>query len=128
MIHIFAGRTAETRAGLDLATKLSPLDPLLGPMRSFHATSLLMDGDFEAAADGAVRAAQISNSHFVAIMFAVITCQLAGQAARTAHWMAVLRDRRPDARASYFLNALPYADPVFRATVLAAMKAAGIPD
>jgi hypothetical protein len=61
-------------------------------------------------------------------MLAVIACQLAGQRARTEHWMSVLRDRRPDARAAHFLIAAPYADPGFRATVLAAMKAAGIPD
>lgn len=128
MIHVLAGRTAETRAGLDLATVLSPLDPLLGPMRGMRAISLLMDGDHEAAADWAVRSAQTSSAHFIAVMFAVVACQRAGQTARAAHWLAVLRDRRPDARASHFFNALPFADPAFRVTVLAALKAAGIPD
>jgi TolB-like protein len=127
MIHVFAGRTAETRAGLDLATGLSPLDPLLAPMRGIRALALVMEDDHAAAADWAVRAAQTSSAHFVSVMCAIIACQLAGQTARTAHWVAVLRDRRPDARAAHFLNALPFADPAFRATVIAALKAAGIP-
>lgn len=128
MIHSLAGRTAETRAGLDLATTLSPLDPLLAPMRGMRAISFAIDGDFDAAAEWAVRAARTSNNHFIVVMFAVIACQLAGQTVPTAHWMAVLRDHRPDARALHFLNALPFADPAFRATLLAALKAAGLPD
>jgi TolB-like protein len=128
MIHVLAGRTTETRAGLDLSTLLSPLDPLLGPMRGIRAISLLIDGETGMAADGAVRAAQTSSAHFITVMCAIIACQCAGQTVRAAHWLEVLRDRRPDARASHFLNALPFADPAFRATVLAALAAAGLPD
>ncbi len=128
MIYVIAGRTTEARAGVDLAIALSPLDPLLGPMQGMRAMSFAVDGDLDAAADWAVRSARTSNAHFIAVMFAVIACQLAGQTARAAHWLAVLRDRRPDARASHFLNAIPFADPAFCATVLAAMKAAGLPD
>jgi hypothetical protein len=89
--------------------------------------SLLLDGEREAAADWAVRAAQTNSAHFITVMCAIIACQCAGQTARAAHWLAVLRDRRPDARASHFLNALPFADPAFRATVLSALAAAGVP-
>lgn len=128
LIHVLSGRTAETRAGLDLATILSPLDPLLGPMRSMRAITFAMDGDFEAAAEWAVRGARTSASHFIVVMFAVVACQLAGQASRAAHWMAVLREHRPDARAAHYFNAMPIADPEFRTRILAAMKAAGIPD
>ena len=128
LIHVLAGRRVETRSGIDLASRLSPLDPLLAPMRSLHAMSLAIDGNFDGAADWAVRAARTSNAHFIGVMFAVIACQLAGQSVQTAHWMAVLRDHRPDARAAHFLNALPFVDPAFRATLLAALKAAGLPD
>lgn len=128
MVHALSGRTAETRASLDLATTLSPLDPLLGPIRGFRSLSFLMDGDLDAAAEWGVRAAQTSNAHFIVVLGAVIACQLAGQTTRAAHWMAVLRDHRPDARASHFFNALPFADPAFRANIFIALKAAGLPD
>lgn len=127
MVHVLAGRTAEARAGLDLATGLSPLDPMLGPMRGMRAMSLLMDGDLQAAADWSVRAAQTSSAHFIAVMLAVAACQCAGQTARAAHWLAVLRDRRPDARASDLFHALPFADPAFRDALVTALKVAGLP-
>jgi TolB-like protein len=128
MVHALSGRTSETRSSLDLATALSPLDPLLGPMHGMRGISFAIDGNFDLAAEWGVRAAQTSTSHFIGVMFAVIACQLAGQTARAAHWMAVLRDRRPDARASHFLNALPFADPSFRTNISTALKAAGLPD
>lgn len=127
MIHALCGRTAETRAGLDRATLLSPIDPLLGPIRGFRSLSLIMDGDLDAAAEWGVRAAQTSNAHFIVVMGAVIACQLAGQTTRAAHWMAVLRHHRPDARAAHFLNALPFTDPAFRSRMIAALGAAGLP-
>ena len=127
MVHALAGRTAETRASLDLATTLSPLDPLLAPIRGFRAISLILDGDLEAAAEWGVRTAQTSNAHSIVVMCAVVACQLAGQTARATHWMAVLRDHRPDARASHFLNALPFTDHAFRARVVAALRSAGLP-
>ena len=128
LIHVLSGRTAETRADFDLATTLSPIDPLLGPMRSMRAVALAMDGDFEAAAEWAVRGARTSTSHFCVVMFAVVACQLAGQTARAAHWMAVLREHRPDARAAHFFNAMPIADPGFRTRILAALRDAGLPE
>jgi len=128
MIHALSGRAADARVGLDLATTLSPLDPLLAPIRGFRSISLIMDGDLEAAAEWGVRAAQTNNAHFIVVMGAVIACELAGQKARAAHWMAVLRDHRPDARTSHFLNGLPFVDPTFRAKVIAALRSAGLPD
>ena len=128
LIHVFSGRTAETHAGLDLATRLSPIDPLLGPMRSVRAVAFAMDGDFEAAAEWAVRGARTSASHFCVVMFAVVACQLAGQTARAAHWMAVLREHRPDARAAHYFSAMPIADPEFRTRILAALRDAGLPE
>ncbi len=97
-------------------------------MRGMRAISFAIDGDFDAAAEWAVRSTRTSNNHFIVVMFAVIACQLAGQTARTAHWLAVLRDHRPDARTAHFLNTMPFADPGFRAAVLAALKATGLPD
>ena len=128
MIHTLSGRTAETRDGLDRATLLSPIDPLLGPMRSMRAISFAMDGDFELAAEWAVRGARTSASHFIVVMFAVAACQLAGQTARAAHWLAVLRDHRPDARATHYFNAMPIADLGFRARILNALRDAGLPE
>ena len=128
MIHALSGRTAETRAGLDRATELSPIDPLLGPMRSMRAITLAMDGDFEAAAEWAVRGARTSASHFIVVMFAVAACQLAGQTARAAHWMAVLREYRPDAHTAQYFNAMPIADLGFRARIRAALRDAGLPE
>jgi hypothetical protein len=60
-------------------------------------------------------------------MLAVAACQCAGQTAKAADWLAVLSDLRPDSHGSHFFNTLPIADPAFRATVLAALTRAGIP-
>ena len=128
MIHCLAGRTTETRSGLDVATTLSPLDPLLAPMHSMRGLAHLMDGDLAAAVEWCIRGARTNNSHSVVGMGAIIACQLAGQNANVAHWMSVLLDRRPDARASNFLNAMPFADPAFRSVAVKALKAAGLQD
>lgn len=128
MVHVLAGRTTEARTGLDLATGLSPLDPMLGPMWGMRAITLLMDGDLEAAADWSVRSAQTSRAHFLNVMLAVAACQCAGQTTRAVHWLAVLRDRRPDARASHLFNAMPFADPAFRTSLGSALWDAGLPD
>lgn len=51
MVHALAGRTAETRASLDLATTLSPIAPLFGLMRGMRGLSFVIDRDFDAATE-----------------------------------------------------------------------------
>ena len=127
-LQVLRCETADTRAGIDMAIGLSPLDPLLAPMRTMKAMSFGIDGDYTAAADWAVMAARMASSHSTLVMFAVASCQLDGRTEAAAHWSRVVRETRPDMSISHYLKSLPFTKVGFREKVRSALLAAGFPD
>jgi hypothetical protein len=127
-LQVIRCHTAETRAGIDTAIGLSPLDPLLAPMRTMKAMSFAIEGDYATAADWAVLAARTATSHYAIVMLAVATCQLDGRTDATAHWARVVRDVRPDMSISMYLKSLQFANQDFRGTLRSALLAAGFSD
>lgn len=124
-LQVIRCQTSETRAGIDMAIGLSPLDPLLSPMRAMKALSFGIDGDYATAADWAVLAARTATSHSTVVMAAVAFCQLDGRTDAAAHWARVVREVRPDMSITHYLKSLPFAKADFRKELHAALLAAG---
>lgn len=127
-LQVLLGDTGRTRAGIDLAMTLSPLDPLLPPMRLMQAFSFGIDGDHAAAADCAVQAARTARTHLSGMMLAAAFSQMADRPADALHWAAEARQRRPDATIGLFLRSLPFAASEFMAALTQALRQTGFPD
>ena len=127
-LQVVRCQTVATRADIDMAIGLSPLDPLLGPMRTLKALSFGIDGDYATAADLAVLAARTATSHFRIVMAAVALCQLDGRTEAAARWARVVREVRPDPSITQYLKSMPYSDADFRNRVRSALHAAGFSD
>lgn len=128
IIDALKGRSVEARRSLDLALGLSPLDPLLSSMLAMKALSFMVDGEFAAARDWSMRAVRSNQAHFYVVATAAALCHLAGDKAQAAHWVQLLRARRPDASVLTYLRGLPFASAEIRATLRGALNALGIPD
>jgi len=127
-VQAMSCRPVETRDAVDLAAGLSPLDPMMASMLMMRGISFAIDGDYETAAHWNVRAARMAPTHYGGLVLAVAMCRLSGQDDATAHWAQVLRERRPDATRTQFLNALPFRDGAFRVRLMAALIDAGLPE
>jgi TolB-like protein len=127
-LQVVRGQTVATRAGIDMAIGLSPLDPMLAPMRTMKALSFGIDGDFATAADLAVLAARTATSHYRIVMATVALCQLGGRTEDAARWARVVREVRPSPSITEYLKVMPYSDVDFRNRVRSALHAAGFPD
>lgn len=127
-LQVLCGRAAETRSGIDMAMGLSPLDPMIAPMRMIRALSFAIDGDYAAAAEWAVRSARTASSHYLIGLGAVALCHLNGQPDAARHWANVVREHRPDASVGDFLKTMPLASADFRRKLQNALRAMGIPD
>ena len=128
IIDVLAGRTVQARQGLETAMQLSPMDPLLGVMLAAKALSYVVEGEFAAGRDWALRAVRVNQAHFLVIMTTILSCQLAGDGAEAARWARHLRDLRPDATAAPYLKTLHFANADTRALVRRSLHDLGIPD
>ncbi len=127
-LQVVRCQTDATRAGIDTAIGLSPLDPLLAPMRIMKALSYGIDGDYATAADLAVLAARTASSHSRIVMAAVALCQLDGRTEAVGRWARVVRDVQPNPSITRYLKSMPYADTDFRNRFRSALHAAGFQD
>lgn len=116
---------AEGRAHVDLAMRLSPLDPLYYGMlgtRSFAHTVLGEDAE---AARWADRAARAPGAHVLIAMVACSAHTLAGDAAAAARWAANVRERNPELSRDDFLRAFPFKAAGVRTRVSRALEGHG---
>jgi tetratricopeptide (TPR) repeat protein len=120
-----AGNGLEGRAHVDLAMRLSPLDPLHYAMLGTRAFTHMVLGDDVAAAQWAERAAQAPGAHVLIAMIAAAAHVLAGDEARAAHWAASVRRRSPGLVATDFFRAFPIKPEPTRARVAAALARLG---
>ena len=127
-LQVVRGQTVATRADIDMAIRLSPLDPLLAPMRTMKALSFGIDGEYATAADLAVLAARTATSHFRIVMATVALCQLDGRTEDAARWARVVREVRPNPSITEYLKVMPYSDADFRTRIRSALLAAGFSD
>jgi len=120
-----AGRGLEGRGHVDLAMRLSPLDPLHYAMLGTRAFTHLVLGEDQPAADWAERAARSPGAHVLIAMIATANHELAGDAARAAHWAASVRRRNPALTRADFFRSFPIKPEATRARVAEALARHG---
>lgn len=102
-----AGQGIEGRRHVDLAMRLSPLDPLYYAMLGTRAFTHMVLGEDAEAAAWAGRAARSPGAHVLIAMIAAAAHGLAGDDARAAAWAANVRERNPALTREDFFRAFP---------------------
>jgi TolB-like protein/Tfp pilus assembly protein PilF len=112
-----AGRGLDGRRHVDLAMRLSPLDPLYYAMLATRAfTHMVMGEDAEAAA-WAERAARSPGAHVLIALIAVAAHALGGDDIRAASWAANVHSRNPTLTRSDFFRSFPMMSEATKARV-----------
>jgi len=120
-----AGRAAEGREHVDLAMRLSPLDPLYYAMLGTRALAHLAMGEDAEAAGWAERAARSPGAHVLIAMIAAVATALGGDDARAAAWAANVRARNPTLGREDFFRSFPMQPPAHRRRVAKALARLG---
>ena len=120
-----AGRGLEGRAHVDLAIRLSPLDPLFYGMLGTRAFTHMAEGEDVEAASWAERAARSPGAHVLIAMIAAAAHALAGHDARAREWARNVRQRNPRLTRGDFFRAFPFRSQSTHARVAAALKSLG---
>ncbi|HEX3843378.1 MAG TPA: winged helix-turn-helix domain-containing protein [Steroidobacteraceae bacterium] len=120
-----AGYSSEGRKHVDLAMRLSPIDPLYYAMMGTRAFTHMLAGEDTEAADWAERAAHSPGAHVLIAMIAAAAQSLKGDAARAAWWAANVRERNPAMRRNDFFRAFPMRSDSTRLRVLEALRQLG---
>ncbi|MEQ8859301.1 MAG: winged helix-turn-helix domain-containing protein [Pseudomonadales bacterium] len=121
-----AGDALAGRAHVDLAMRLSPLDPLHYAMQATRALAHLAQHEEQEAAGWAERAAHAPGAHALIAMIAAAVHAIAGNAERARAWTENALRRNPALSREHFFRAFPMRDPVERARVDEALKALGV--
>jgi len=102
-----AGRALEARRLVDLAMRLSPLDPLYYAMLGTRAFTHMMLGEDVDAADWAERAARSPGAHVLIALIAAVTNALTDNHVRATWWADNVRARNPHLTRQDFFRAFP---------------------
>ena len=105
-----AGQALAGRGHVDLAMRLSPLDPLYYGMLGTRAFSHLMLGEDAEAARWAERAARAPGAHVLIAMIACAVHALAGDEVASAGWAARVRERNAALGREDFFRSFPIKD------------------
>ena len=120
-----AGSASEGRAHVDLAMRLSPIDPLYYAMMATRSFTHMVLGQDEEAADWADRAARSPGAHVLIAMIAAAAQALHGNMERARHWAANVRERNASLRRDDFFRAFPMQSDAVRARVSGALSQLG---
>jgi len=119
------GLGSEGRSHVDLAMRLSPLDPLYYAMLGTRAFTHMVAGEDAVAAEWAERAARSPGAHVLIAMIASAANTLAGDHARAAEWAANVRERNPALTMDDFFSAFPMKSPALRQRISKALQRSG---
>jgi TolB-like protein len=120
-----AGRAREGREHVDLAMRLSPLDPLHYAMIATRAFTHMVLNDDAEAARWAERGARSPGAHVLIAMIAAAAHTLNGDDERAAHWAASVRERNPSLTREDFFRAFPMKSEPMRGRVHRALGQVG---
>jgi TolB-like protein len=120
-----AGRGLEGRGHVDLAMRLSPLDPLYYAMLGTRAFTHMVVGEDVAAAEWAERAARAPGAHVLIAMIACATQAIVGDDMRAAEWAANVRSRNPVLARADFFRSFPMKSEVTKARLASALERFG---
>lgn len=120
-----SGRTRESRGHLDLAMRLSPLDPMHYAMIGARAFTHMMEGEDAEAADWADRSARAPGAHVLIALIAMVAHALAGNPARAEAWKVNVLSRKPTLRSDDFFRAFPMQSATARSRISGALAEHG---
>ena len=120
-----AGRGLDGRRHVDLAMRLSPLDPLYYAMLGTRAFTHMVMGEDAEAAVWAERAACSPGAHVLIALIAVAAHALGDNEIRAASWAANVRSRNSALTCSDFFRAFPMQSEATRARVSHALARFG---
>lgn len=116
-VHSQSGDPRAAISSSDHSRHLSPFDPLLFGMLGSRAMSHVRLGQFEEAADWALKAAARPNAHTIILAIAAHCLALAGRLDEARGFAAAIRKTLPDYRADDFIGTFrfdPDAEALFR--------------
>jgi TolB-like protein len=116
-----AGRGLDGRRHVDLAMRLSPLDPLYYAMLATRAFTHMVMGEDAEAARWAERAARSPGAHVLIALIAVAAHALGDDEMRAASWAANVRSRNPTLTRADFFRAFPMMSEATKARVTSAL-------
>jgi len=105
--EVLSGKAIEGRAHVDLAMRLSPLDPLHYAMLATRAFTHIASNEDAQAAHWAERGARSPGAHVLIGMIAAAAHALAGDAARAAFWADNVRQRNDTLTREVFFQSFP---------------------
>jgi tetratricopeptide (TPR) repeat protein len=120
-----AGRAADGRQHVDLAMRLSPLDPLHYAMLATRGLTHMALSEDAQAAHWAERGARSPGAHVLIAMVAAAAHGLAGDTGRAAFWAANVRERNAALTREDFFRAFPMKLDAMRARVEQALARVG---
>ena len=123
--EFMAGITDSARQHVDLAMRLSPLDPLYYAMLSLRGMTHLAAGDDQAGAEWAERGARAPGAHVLISMIAAAAQALAGNDEHAGHWAADVRRRNPALTRDDFFSAFPMKSTSIRTRISTALETLG---
>jgi DNA-binding winged helix-turn-helix (wHTH) protein/tetratricopeptide (TPR) repeat protein len=121
-----AGRPQQGQLHVDLAMRLSPLDPLHYAMLATRAFTHMAVGEDAQAAHWAEHAARSPGAHVLIAMIAAAAHLLSGDAARAAYWAANVRERAASLTRADFNRAFPMKSDSMRVRVSQALAQLGL--
>ena len=121
-----AGRPVEGRRHVDLAMRLSPLDPLYYAMLATRAFSHMVEGEDREAAYWAERAARSNGAHELIALIAAAAHAINGDDGAARAWVADARSRHPTLTRNDFFRAFPMQPTAPRGRVSNALKQLGL--
>jgi tetratricopeptide (TPR) repeat protein len=116
-----AGRASPGRAHVDLAMRLSPIDPLHYAMLATRSFTHMLLAEEAEAAHWAERGARSPGAHVLIAMVAAVAHALHADDERAAAWAANVRERNAALTASDFFRAFPMKPEPLRARVMQAL-------
>jgi TolB-like protein/DNA-binding winged helix-turn-helix (wHTH) protein/Tfp pilus assembly protein PilF len=120
-----AGRGLLGREHVDLAMRLSPLDPLYYAMQGTRAFTHIVQGEDAQAAYWAERAARSPGAHVLIAMIAAAAHVLAGNMPHAESWAANVRERNATLTREDFFRSFPMKSETARSRVSTALERCG---
>jgi TolB-like protein/DNA-binding winged helix-turn-helix (wHTH) protein len=120
-----AGRGLLGREHVDLAMRLSPLDPLYYAMQGTRAFTHIVQGEDAQSAYWAERAARSPGAHVLIAMIAAATHALAGNMPQAESWAANVRERNAALTREDFFRSFPMKTEAARLRVSLALERCG---
>ena len=120
-----SGHARAGRRNVDLAMRLSPIDPLYYAMLATRGFTHMVLGEDAEAAEWADRAARSPGAHVLIAMVAAVTQAVKGDGQRAATWAANVRERSSALNRDDFFRAFPMKTETMRARTLHALTQLG---